>query len=449
MKRRAFIHSSIAAPAYLAVESRGESEAGAPSAGKRSALIKNGMIAEMPLEKVLERYRYDLFEDFLPFMDRHVIDHELGGFMCNTDRDGNNLTQDKSSWYEGRGIWVYSTLYNQFEPKDEYLEVAKKSVDFILKTEPKNSNECWPRQISREGEPLSTPCDDIYGDIFIAEGFAEYAEASGDRAYREKAIQILEKCVGMYDQADYLPDIGQTYLGREARPFPGARIMGHWMVFIRVCTQRLGGQADSKIEALADRCIDAILNHHFNPEFDLINELINHDLSRPENEYAQLVYTGHALETLWMVMDEAVRRRDKDLFQRAADSFKRHYLVAHDHVYGGVFRNLQNVNENIWSLDKVLWAQEEVLIGSLLIIEHLGEQWAHDIFSEMHQYVYDHYPLEKHGLPLWIFSADRKVTFEEKATRVEHFHHPRHLMMNIQALERIRDRNGRVSDVFA
>ncbi|MCA9432691.1 MAG: hypothetical protein KC940_19410, partial [Candidatus Omnitrophica bacterium] len=102
-----------------------------------------------------------------------------------------------------------------------------------------------------------------------------------------------------------------------------------------------------------------------------------------------------------------------------------------------------------WSLDKVLWAQEEVLIGSLLIIEHLGEQWAHDIFSEMHQYVYDHYPLEKHGLPLWIFSADRKVTFEEEATRVEHFHHPRHLMMNIQALERIRDRNGRVSDVFA
>ena len=51
-------------------------------------------------------------------------------------------------------------------------------------------------------------------------------------------------------------------------------------------------------------------NHHYNPRFQLINELINHDLSRPANEYEKLVYAGHAIETLWMVMDEARRRND-------------------------------------------------------------------------------------------------------------------------------------------
>ena len=43
-------------------------------------------------------------------MEKYVIDHVYGGFMCNTDRDGTNITQDKNTWYEGRGIWVYSFL---------------------------------------------------------------------------------------------------------------------------------------------------------------------------------------------------------------------------------------------------------------------------------------------------------------------------------------------------
>ena len=42
------------------------------------------------------------------------------------------------------------------------------------------------------------------------------------------------------------------------------------------------------------------------PRFNLLNELINHDLSRPKNEYEQLDYAGHAIETLWRVMYEAL-----------------------------------------------------------------------------------------------------------------------------------------------
>ena len=441
MKRRAFINSSLTAPVCFASGSGfARSNDKEPEKGDPQIITgREGKKMELPIDKMIERYRFDLFENFLPFMEEHVIDHELGGFMCHTDRNGKNITQNKNSWFEGRGIWVYSFLYNQFEPKEEYLEIARKSVDFILKIEPKGPMERWPRQISREGKPLSKPCDDIYGDIFIAEGLAEYAKATGKLEYRRKALDILDKCLRVYDTPGYLPDIGQTYLGPEARPFAGARIQGHWMVFIRLCTQMLRTEPDPILEDLADRCIDAIMNHHFNPEFDLINELINHDLSRPENEYAQLVYTGHALETLWMVFDEADRRGDKILQQLVAERFRRHYEVARDDVYGGVFRNLQNVDENIWSLDKVLWAQEEVLIGSLLIFEQLGFDWASDIYMEMYDYVYDHYPLYDRGIPLWIFSADRKVTFEEKAERIEHFHHPRHLMLNLLTLERLRD----------
>jgi mannose/cellobiose epimerase-like protein (N-acyl-D-glucosamine 2-epimerase family) len=60
-----------------------------------------------------------------------------------------------------------------------------------------------------------------------------------------------------------------------------------------------------------------------------------------------------------MVLLEAKRLKSNKLFATAAERFRRHVDVAWDEVYGGVFRNLMNVDENTWTLDKVLWAQEE------------------------------------------------------------------------------------------
>jgi mannose/cellobiose epimerase-like protein (N-acyl-D-glucosamine 2-epimerase family) len=171
-------------------------------------------------------------------------------------------------------------------------------------------------------------------------------------------------------------------------------------------------------------------------------------MSRPDNEIAQFVYPGHAIETLWMVLYEAARRKDKELFFTATEWFKRHVDVAWDDVYGGVFHGLRHVDNNDWTVRKVLWAQEEVLIGSLFIVEHTGEQWAKDIFAKMFTYVQAKYPLKQYGFPIWILAADRKVTFERHYTRVGNFHHPRHLMLNLLSLDRIIGRGGTVSGLF-
>lgn len=415
---------------------------GAPSA--RAGGMK---LAGLSLAALRDKYRQDLFADFLPFMEKYVIDHERGGFMCDTDQFGVHADQKKSSWFEGRGIWVYAFLYNNLAREEKYLDVARRSVEFILKTEP-SRDELWPKELTRDGQILTAADGEIYGDLFIAEGLSEFAKATHDRACRDKARQLIFKCVRLYDRPDYRPTIGQTYLGPEARPFPGARIQGVWMVLIRVVTQMLEAQPDAELESLAARCVDAVVNHHYNPEFGLINELLNHDLSRSANEYAQLVYTGHCLENLWMLMSEAARRRDEKLFDKLAEWLKRHVEVAWDDVYGGVFRNLQNVDKNLWLVDKVLWAQEEVLIGSLYVIERTGAAWAKEVFDRMYAYIAAKYPLHRHGSPLWMYASDRKATYEafsKMPKRVENFHHPRHLMLNLLSLERMIRRGGRSS----
>jgi mannose/cellobiose epimerase-like protein (N-acyl-D-glucosamine 2-epimerase family) len=411
-----------------------------------------GRLAGLSLAQLRDKYRAYLFEDFLPFMDKRVIDREYGGFMCNTDHQGQRANDKKSSWYEGRGIWVYAFLYNNLAKEEKYLAVARKSLEFILKTKPAGEESLWPKELSREGKPLASAEGDIYGDLFIAEGLAEYSKATGERKYWDLAKQLLFKCIRLYDRPDYRPNIGQTYLGPDARPFPGARIQGVWMVLIRLATQMLEMRADAEIEQVARRSVDAVINHHYNPEFGLNNELLNHDLSRPDNEYAQLVYTGHSIETLWMLLYEAARIGDRKLFETTTERFRRHIEVAWDDVYGGVFRNLMNVERNLWTLDKVLWAQEEVLIGTMFVIEHSGAQWARDWFAKTWSYVQEKFPLKKQGSPIWMYAGNRKVEFEEFKTRpkrVEHFHHPRHLMLNLLSLERMIKREGKVSKLFS
>ena len=454
MKRRRFLEASAGgvATSFLDIGHNYFRRPEVPQDGSGPASVTqtDGTLAGMSLQQLRALYQRDLFEDFLPFMDRYVIDHDFGGFLCDTDCDGTRADTQKMSWFEGRGTWVYSFLFNNLSHDVSHLNIARRSIELLMKLRPKD-DALWPKVFTREGNPLSEPDTEIYGNLFIAEGLAEYAIASNEQQYRDMAKEILLKCIRIYDRPDYWPGIGKTYLGPDASPFPGARIQGVWMVLIRLVTQMLGRASDPVLEAIADRCLEAVLQHHYNPEFELNNELLNHDLSRPTNEYGQLVYTGHSIETLWMLLQEAARRKDKVRFHTITESFRRHVEVAWDDVYGGVFQNLQNVDENRWTLDKVLWAQEEVLIGSLFIVEHTGAQWAKDLFSCAYTYVRKHYPLKTHGSPLWMYASDRRVTYEgfrEMPKRVEHYHHARHLMLNLLSLDRMISRGGKVSSLF-
>jgi len=417
--------------------------------------MEAGQVTELgdrSLKDLREAYRRDLFTDFLPFMERYVIDHELGGFLCVTDYTGERAGDHKWSWFEGRGSWVYAFLYNNLAREKKYLDVARRSLEFVLRSKPAGKDELWPKELTRDGKPVTSADGEIYGDLFIAEGLAEFSKATGERGHWDEAKALVLKCVELYDRPDYRPAIGQTYLGKEARPFPGARIQGVWMVLIRVATQMLEMRPDPELERVAARCVDAVLNHHFNPEFGLNNELLNHDLTRPDNEYSQLVYTGHCVESLWMLMHEAVRLKDKKLFDTFADRFRRHVEVAWDDVYGGVRRNLMSVDEDRWALDKVLWAQEEVLIGSLLILEHTGADWARRMFDKVHDYVRNNFPLHKRGSPNWMYAGNRKMEFESfraMPKRIENYHHPRHLMLNLLSLDRLIKRRGRPSELFS
>lgn len=240
-------------------------------------------IAGISLEQLLEKYRLELFGNFIPNMDRYAIDHEYGGVMCSLDvRSGQTENMNKTAWFVGRGLWVYSFLYNNLEKNPQYLEIARKSKDLLLKLQPADKS-FRTQRFTREGEPLTGP-GDIYGSLFVAEGLFEYAKVSGEKRFRELAKKIMFNCLERYDQPDYKYNI--AYL-KGAPQITGPRVLGHWMIFLSLSTQMLRHEPDADLEKLAARCVDAIMNHHVNKDYGLTNEYINHDFSLPDNEYAQ------------------------------------------------------------------------------------------------------------------------------------------------------------------
>lgn len=401
---------------------------------------KNGIeqIGNISLVALRDKYHSELFEHFLPAMDRLIVDHEFGGFMCDIDnKSGKQLSTGKRAWFEGRGIWLYSFLYNHFGKDPKFLEIARKSKDFIVKHKSSDSD-FWISSFTREGIPSSGP-GDIFGNLYLAEGFAEYSIASGETEYFNLAKKILLQCVRLYDNKDY-----EYYSEKDIK---GPRILNHWMIMLCNATQMLEYKEDVELEQLAERCLDAIMNKHLNPDCVLLDITLSHNMRRlPDSNSKQMISFGLGVQALWMVLLEAVRKRDVKLFNNARELFKRHVEVARDNVYGGYYWSLDNVSLFTFKLGKTLSLHDEVLIGALLLIEHQADKWAEKCFADTYAYINDKFI--KPGYVFPVEGGDRKVAnITNKGMGI--YHHPRQLVLNLLAIERIIDRNGKVSGVFS
>src|SRR5436190_6667012 len=238
-------------------------------------------LAGMSLAELRQRLYDQLFQVLLPFWDKHGIDHEFGGLMCSLDYDGTLLDTGKNLWFLGRAIWVYSFLYNHFGNNPLYLEVAKRTKEFVFKYA-RQKDGWWAEGLSREGKVLRPFSGDTEGMYHLAEGLQEFAAASGDDPSREAAVAILNKLFRDFDSPAY------RYRGADFPYLWGSksaiRPQGLWFLNLTISTQMLTRGNDPQIAAIADRALDAILNRHYNPDIGLNTEMLYYDFTRPKEE---------------------------------------------------------------------------------------------------------------------------------------------------------------------
>src|SRR5665648_1166545 len=129
----------------------------------------------------LNIYREGLLNNIIPFWINHSVDREYGGFMFCLNRDGSVIDTDKGVWQTGRFTWMLATLYNEVEPREEWLELAKHGADFLTAHCFDNDGRMF-FQVSREGNPIRKRRY-VFSESFAAIAYAGLFKATGDKQY--------------------------------------------------------------------------------------------------------------------------------------------------------------------------------------------------------------------------------------------------------------------------
>lgn len=313
--------------------------------------------------------------------------------------------------------------------------------DFLLR-HGRDDRGDWVHTLNEDGS-VRHPADGLgFAGIFVAEGLQEYYRATGDRASMDLALQSIKRFCEIYD--DPARDVPQWHLPCN---FPGMRTLGYEEMTIRVLTQVLDQISDPKLEMRVRESVDAVVNRYWNPDYRLIDEILTHDYRKTEGDGSDFVYLGHSIVTSWIILLEAMRLHDRGLFDLVAERLKRHIEVAWDDDFGGLVRGMHVHGAS--TTDRMLWTQDEALVGTMLLIEHTNLDWPRIWFDRIYRYVAEKFSLKQHGYPFWILGSDREVTFEPHVRRKGNYHHPRQLMLNLLAIERMIAREGKISGFWS
>jgi N-acylglucosamine 2-epimerase len=409
-------------------------------------------IAGMTIQELRDDYKDRIFNKYLPFWDKGGYDSEAGGFMCELRDDGSVENDEKYIWYQGRGIWVYSFLYNNFGKDKRYLDIAKKSRDFLVKYMYKGNGK-WLDSVNRQGKPIESTVaqgssKDVYGAMFSAVGLVELYKASGNEEDLKIAKDSIWASVEAYERPDYE---GVTVAGVNQK---GLRTQGHSFMIMWTLTQLLSFHKDPKLEELQREHVNHIMNHFWNSEYGIVNETLFHDYSRiPGNE--AVMFTGHSLETLWMVLYEALRLKDKELFNTVKIRVRRLIEMNWDYVFDGcntgdyrVFASEGECSGTNYE-EKVMWAHTEILIETMMILEHTGEMWAKEWYERCREFSINTMANTGHGV--WRQAVDRFGKDKQRPNitiyRKDNFHQIRYQMMNLLALEQMIKNKGKISPI--
>ena len=404
-------------------------------------------LAGMTLEQLRDDYQERLLSQYFPFWERGGIDRQHGGFRCELNDDGSPASDEKFIWYQGRGVWIYSFLYNELSHDRRWLEIARQGRDFLVKHMYAGGGK-WYEKVHSDGTLIEGLGENVYGWLFAAAGLAEYYRAANQAEDLDLAKTSLRSALRAYDDPGYTDTHTTQYTGLDldAR---GLRSQGHSMVTIAVLTGLLAQHADPALEDLQRRHVALVLSKFWNPQYRIVNEYLRHDFSRAPGAEAHML-TGHAIETLWLLMAEARRRQDEHLFETAAGRVHRFLEMCWDYIFDG----LGDGNFHVFGTKtqprgpeydvKTMWAHCEAMVACLMVFEHTGAAWARQWYERLRAYTLKVMPVA--GLGVWRQAVDRQGKDLKRVgvstKRKDNFHQARYLMLDLLCVKRMLARNS-------
>ena len=337
------------------------------------------------LSKYTEIYKNELLESVVPFWLNHSKDIENGGYFTCLDRKGQVFDTDKFMWLQGREVWFFSMLYNKVENRQDWLDMAMHGADFMQKYG-MDSKGNWYFSLTKEGRPLIQPYN-IFSDCFATMAFGELYKASGNEQHKKLAIDTYNNIISRQHNPK----------GAWSKTYPGTRPLKNFSLPMIMCNLSLimedilGTEAVNKaIEPL----IREVTQVFYHKESGLILENVTPDGKFNDSFEGRLLNPGHSNESMWFLMDLAVRNNDEALINWSIDVLLRTIEKGWDKKNGGIFYFLDIKGHPTQQLEwdqKLWWVHIETLIALARGYILTGNRECLNWFDVIHDYTWKHF----------------------------------------------------------
>ena len=381
-------------------------------------------------------YRSALLNDVMPFWTENSEDKINGGFFTCLDTQGKVYDTDKFMWLQCRQIWTLSMLYNNVEKKQKWLDMAIRGAEFV-KRNGRDSEGNWYFSLTKEGKPLTQPYN-IFSDCFAAMAFAQLFKATNQIEYKVIALNTFNNILKRRENSK----------GHYNKLYPGTRPLQSFSLPMILCNLVLEMEhiLDPRlVEDTISQGLNSVMSVFYKPEFGLILENLALDGSFVDSFEGRLLNPGHAIESMWFVMDLATRSGNTDLIKKAVDITISTLEHGWDNKYGGIFYFLDIKGHPPQQLEwdqKLWWVHVEAIISLLKGYELTRDERCWTWFKKVHDYTWANFPDKNYGEWFGYLNRQGEVLLNAKGGKWKGcFHVPRGLYQGWKVLEKIEKTN--------
>lgn len=394
-------------------------------------------------------YNDFLLDNVVPFWEKSdLIDEECGGFITSVDRQGKSYNDDKSVWFQGRCLWTFSKLLNEYGYNEKWAKAANSGAEFIKKY-------CIDKDgrmfftVTKDGKPLRKRRY-YFSESFLVAGFAEYYVFTKD----EKDLELAEK---------YFDLMYSIYRNPSSDPFkitpkenPEVRNLhsnANPMVLVSTAQQLLRVDAERKeyYEKIIGDLIADMIGLHYKEEYKCVLENVFTDGSVLDNPTGRTINPGHSIENSWFLMNYAAKKQDNDLLKKALNILDWSLELGWDKEYGGVyyFRDLfSRPCEQLEHDMKLWWVHNECLIATLAAYKLTGDEKYFDKFETIHEYCFLHFADKECGEWYGYLHRDGTVSHTQKGSLWKGPYHLPRCLVNVQKLLQSIETNGKFPELL-
>ncbi len=396
--------------------------------------IQTTIMTPEQIESLIAIYGGGLLQDTLPFWIPRCVDETYGGFVFACDRDGSLLDTDKGMWQQGRFTWLLATLYNQVEPQEEWLTLAKHGIDFLRKYGFDSDGRMF-FQVTRDGRPIRKRRY-IFTETFGAAALAAYAQASGDGQALQEAIELFDLIVRYLTTPGLVPP-----KFTDVRPGKALAIS-----MIMIVTSQILREAvpdPTLYNEWIDRSIAEIERDFMKPEFKSVLETVGPNGEFYDHFDGRMMNPGHAIEAAWFIMQEAKHRgNDPSLIDLGATILDWMWEWGWDKEHGGIIYFLDVMGKPVqeyWHDMKFWWPQNEAIIATLMAYQLTGDEKYARWHQMIHDWTYNLMPDPEYGEWFGYFHRDGRLSSTLKGNLWKGpFHMPRMQLVCWQILEEMK-----------